>query len=108
MAVILHDNVEGKSVGDTYEGPNEKFLVENGYARYKTKRKVNIDKISGVEYEHADVEAEGFTPTPTETSSVVVSPETTIQATPPAAPQEQGPAAGTEVTKPVPAPETLL
>lgn len=33
MAVIVTTPVEGLSVGDTYEGPNEAFYLENGYVR---------------------------------------------------------------------------
>lgn len=109
MAVILHDAVEGKSAGDTYEGPNEKFLVENGYARYKGKRKFDLDHPSGVDYVHGDSEELPFEATPTgPLTPDPVAPETQIQANPPAAPEPQGPAAPTVKVEPAVAPETLL
>lgn len=109
MAVIVLSPVEGLQPGETYEGPNEQFLVENGYAKNKGRRKFNLDRPTGIDYKHPEVaEPEAFGPTPTNVVTFGVSAETEIEATPPAAPAKQGPAKPTAVSLPTPAAETLL
>lgn len=57
MAVILTSQVEGKSPGDEYTGPNETWLLENGYAAAISEADiVDLDNITGTPYEGAEVE----------------------------------------------------
>ena len=77
MAVILTSPVEGLNVGDTYEGPNEKFHLENGYARKATKSKAAapVTTTTGYVYDESDNPLNGD-PTPSGTATL-----------PPAAPE---------------------
>lgn len=56
MAVILTSPVEGLEVGDVYEGPNEQFHLEQGYARPKSRSKKAAPVVTstGYVYDNAD------------------------------------------------------
>lgn len=111
MSVTVLSPVEGLQPGEKYTGPNEKFLVENGYAKWNGSRKFDIDKPTGIDYKHPEVaEPAAFGPSPTTAHNVPApADETLVQVSRAAAPALPGPAVPTEVTgAPTPAPETLL
>lgn len=52
MAVILTSPVEGKQPGETYEGPNEAFHIQNGYARPANKSSRPQNSRTTADYKH--------------------------------------------------------
>ena len=79
MAVILTSPVEGLNPGDVYEGPNEAYHLEQGYAKAKSgrsKKAAPVVTTTGYEYDHSDNPLNGD-PTPSGTAVLAApAPET--------------------------------
>lgn len=83
MTVIVTSPVEGLTPGDEYTGPNEAFLLENGYARVLNPvEPLDLDHPDGEEYTFPAEAEVDYTPTPSSQSyGPDPAPETLIQNT---------------------------
>lgn len=84
MTVILTSPVEGQLVGEEYSGPNEAWLLQEGYAKRPTAKSEPsfLSKPKHIEYEHeeADSAPEEHAPLPlVQNGPSPVAPDTAVQ-----------------------------
>ena len=82
MAVILTSAVEGMAPEETYTGPNEAWLLEQGYAKAVDEDDIpDLDHLVGADWPDEVDPGYEDAPTPSSAHYPEVSPETLIQNT---------------------------